>query len=204
MVRRSNLTSHNTKSCGCQNTASRKKNIYKASEASKLNLTNKQFGELTAKRPTAQRKRNSVVWECLCSCGRIHYVPANELQAGRVTSCGHTTESKGVRKIKKILDENNISYLTEKTFPDCKFPDTNKTARFDFYINNSFLLEYDGEQHFKECDMNFFKDTLEKRQEHDRIKNEYAKSHNIPLIRIPYTELDNISLDTIMGNKFLI
>lgn len=52
--------------------------------------------------------------------------------------------------------------------------------------------------------MNFFKDTLEKRQEHDRIKNEYAKSHNIPLIRIPYTELDNISLDTIMGNKFLI
>lgn len=77
-------------------------------------------------------------------------------------SCGHITESKGVRKIKKILDENNISYITEKTFSDCKFPDTNKVARFDFYINNSFLLEYDGEQHFKECDKNYFKDSLKK------------------------------------------
>lgn len=52
--------------------------------------------------------------------------------------------------------------------------------------------------------MNFFKDSLEKRQAHDHIKNEYAKSHNIPLVRIPYTELDNISLDMIMGDKFLI
>lgn len=113
--------------------------------ASRLDLTNCIFGELIAKKPTEKRKGNSVVWECLCSCGRAHYAAANELRAGRIISCGHITESKGVRKIKKILDENNISYTTEKTFLDCKFPDTNKVARFDFYINNSLLLEYDGE-----------------------------------------------------------
>lgn len=204
LVRRSNLTSHNTKSCGCQNQASRKKSILKAVEANKLDITNQIFGELVAIRPTEQRRSNSVVWECLCSCGRTHYAATNELRAGRVTHCGHNKDSKGVRAIKKVLNDNNIPYITEKTFLDCKFPDSNVVARFDFYINNSFLLEYDGEQHFRECDRNFFKDSLEKRQEHDRIKNEYCKSHNIPLVRIPYTKLNNISLETIMGDTYLI
>ena len=28
--------------------------------------------------------------------------------------------------------------------------------------------------------------------------------HNIPLVRIPYKERDNITLDLIMGDKYLI
>ena len=47
-------------------------------------------------------------------------------------------------------------------------------------------------------------DTLEQRQERDRIKNEYALSHNIPLVRIPYWERDNITLEMIMGDQYLI
>jgi hypothetical protein len=38
----------------------------------------------------------------------------------------------------------------------------------------------------------------------DKIKNNYAKEKNIPLVRIPYWERDNITLDLIMGNKYLI
>ena len=43
LVRRSNLTSNNTKSCGCQNQISRTKNIKKAIEASKLDLSGQIF-----------------------------------------------------------------------------------------------------------------------------------------------------------------
>lgn len=38
----------------------------------------------------------------------------------------------------------------------------------------------------------------------DGLKNDYAKNHNIDLIRIPYQERDNITLDLILGNKYLI
>lgn len=201
LVRTSNLTSNNTKSCGCYNDQKRRERIQKAIDACKLDLTNKFFGELQALEPTEKRNGNSIVWKCLCSCGRIHYVAANQLNSGRIESCGCKTESKGVRKIKKILEENNISYTTEQTFPDCKFKDSNAFARFDFYIDNKILVEFDGIQHFKERDSNFFRDSLQKRQEHDEYKNQWCKEHNIPLVRISYQELDNITLDLILGKK---
>lgn len=204
LVRGSNLTTGNTKSCGCQNTASRKENIKHAQEANKANLSQQVFGELTAIRPVNSSIQGGVLWECRCSCGAIHYATASNLNAHRVESCGCITDSKGVYKIKKILNENNIPYTLEKTFADCKFPDSHCAARFDFYINEEFLLEYDGEQHFLEKDKNFFRDSLVKRQAHDTFKNEYCKLKGIPLKRIPYTELDNITLDSILGDKYLV
>ena len=59
-----------------------------------------------------------------------------------------------------------------------------------------YIIEYDGRQHFIQG--NGVYDNEEKfmrTQEHDRIKNEYCAKHNIPIIRIPYTELDNITLE---------
>ena len=205
LVRRSNLTSGNTKSCGCQNTIARKRNVQKARQSQTLDLTNQTFGELTALRPTDKRlgKNTSIVWECRCSCGSLHYAPANYLNAGRVESCGCNKDSKGVRKIKKILNENNISYVLEKTFEDCVFPGSGAKARFDFYIEDKFLLEFDGEQHFKPLDNGFFKESFEQRQAHDKYKNEYCKSNRIPLKRIPYTDIERITLESIMGDEYL-
>ena len=180
------------------------KRIQKIGYSMAHNISNQQFGELIALEPTSKRKNGSVVWKCLCSCGKIHYVSAHDLVNGRIHSCGHSKESAGVRKIKQILNENNIQYTVEKTFLTCKFPDTKASARFDFYINNKFLLEYDGEQHFKELDNKFFKDNLQKRQSYDKFKNEWCKKNNIPLKRIPYYELNNINLEMIMGDKYLI
>lgn len=45
---------------------------------------------------------------------------------------------------------------------------------------------------------------LETIQKRDKVKNNYALTHNIPLVRIPYWERDNITLDMIMGNQYLI
>lgn len=204
LVRRNNLTSNNTKSCGCQNTKERKINIQKATEATKLDLTNLVFGELIALNPTEERKNNSIVWNCLCSCGKNHLVSAKDLNSHRIESCGCVKESKGIRLIKKLLDENNVLYTTEKTFENCRFEDTNQLARFDFYIDNKFLLEFDGVQHFKEADLNYFKDNLQKRQEHDNFKNQWCRKNNIPLKRIPYTDLNKITIESIMGDKYLL
>ena len=48
--------------------------------------------------------------------------------------------------------------------------------------------------------------TLEIIQNRDNVKNEYALSHNIPLIRIPYTQFDDLSIEDlrIQTTKFLL
>ena len=53
------------------------------------------------------------------------------------------------------------------------------------------LIEYDGEHHFKEIghyNKEQFKNTLR----NDNIKNNYALNNKISLIRIPYTDYNNI------------
>ena len=47
---------------------------------------------------------------------------------------------------------------------------------------------------------------FEKIQQRDKYKNEWCHEHNIPIIRIPYTEIDNITLDYLKldTTKFLI
>lgn len=205
LTRIGNLTSGNTKSCGCLNKEKSKERIIAVGHSLAKDITNQQFGELIAIRPTNQKKNNSILWECICSCGKIHYATCTELVAGRITSCGcKKFISKGIRKIKQILEDANIPYIEEKTYPDLRFPETNGIPRFDFYINDSFLLEYDGEQHFIEKNTTYFKDSLTTRQQHDNYKNQWCIMHNIPLKRIPYTDLDNITLDSIMSDKYLI
>ena len=41
---------------------------------------------------------------------------------------------------------------------------------------------------------------LQKRQERDMKKNQWAFEHNIPLVRIPYWERNNITLEMILGD----
>lgn len=204
LVRRNNLVSGNTKSCGCQNNKSRKINIQKAIDKCKLDLTNKTFGKLKAIKPTNERKGNSIVWECQCECGNIVYLPANELNANRYFSCGCLKESKGISKIKQLLKENNINYITEKTFENCRFPDTKEKARFDFFIDNNYLLEFDGIQHYEERDKEYFRDSLEKRQAHDKFKDKWCKENNIILKRIPYYALQQLTIDDIIGDKYIL
>lgn len=74
------LLSGNTKSCGCL-----KKEYYGKSA---VDLTGQRFGMLTAVRPTNQRERRYIVWECRCDCGNVTYVRTGNLKNGNTKSCG--------------------------------------------------------------------------------------------------------------------
>lgn len=116
-------------------------------------------------------------------------------------------ESKGVSLIKILLEKNNISYETEKTFLDCRSPKGN-LMKFDFYIENKYLIEFDGEQHFLPEKFNYSIDGEKKlncQKEYDEIKNKWCKEKNIILIRIPYTHLKDLKIEDLMENsKFKI
>ena len=60
----------------------------------------------------------------------------------------------------------------QKTFNTCRFIDTNALAKFDFWVNNSYFIEFDGKQHYEysDCDWNTEEKFL-KTVEHDNFKN---------------------------------
>jgi len=93
--------------------------------------------------------------------------------------------------IKDWLNESNIEYEHQKSFPDCK---NISLLKYDFYLpNQNLLIEYDGKQHFMPIDY-WGGDLLFKRQkQNDKLKTEYALKNNYNLLRIPFTEIKNIS-----------
>lgn len=197
------LTTGKTKSCGCL----RKQLVTKKNT---LDLTNKKYGMVTSIKNTYQlNKHNSYLWECQCDCGKKFLESAENLQSGHVTSCGcKIPQSRGQQKIKQILNEANIKYIHEYSFDNCKDPLTGYKFRFDFAILNddnsiNRLIEFDGIQHFKEN--NYFKISLKQQQEKDNYKNQYCINNNIPLIRIPYYQYNNLSLDMLIeGSNYFI
>ena len=78
--------------------------------------------------------------------------------------------------------------------------------RYDFAIfkNDKLccLIEYDGEQHYHES--NWERSKLFRTQASDAEKNNYAIINNIPLVRIPYWEYDNMNYEMIFGETFLV
>lgn len=191
------LTSKNTQSCGCL----KKEKCHFVSL--KTDLTNQRFGYLTALEPTSERQYGKVVWKCQCDCGNIVFLNTSRLTSGNDTSCGCRKDSLGVITIANILQKNDIQFKQEYTPLDLPL------RRFDFVIydlDNKIqrFVEYDGEQHFKSTGgWNTF-EQVKQTQKRDQEKNEYALSHNIPLVRIPYWERDNITLDMIMGDQYLV
>ena len=80
-------------------------------------------------------------------------------------------KSSGEEASISILTKNNISFTTEKTFTSCKFLDTNRPAKFDFYGDNSYLIEFDGIQHYQSGSGWNTVEKFEKTQTHDAFKN---------------------------------
>ena len=128
-------------------------------------------------------------------------VSARNLTNNNTLSCGCIKKSFGEAKIESILKENNIQYISEFCVSELN------NARFDFALlkNGKIIriIEFDGEHHYEE--VSFHKNncyTLKDRQERDQKKNDWAAANNIPLVRIPYWEKENITLEMLMDSKY--
>ena len=97
-----------TRSCGC------KANEH-ISSLKKQDITDQQFGRLTAIKPTDQRDMNGgVVWELKCECGNLTYKTVNVLKTGRVLSCGckyRETRKDVVKSRHDIVEGTSLSTI---------------------------------------------------------------------------------------------
>ena len=200
-VKSSSLRRGEIQSCGCLRNERSK--IAKEQLGLVDNLVGQRFGFLTVLcKDEEETKKHSgaVYWSCQCDCGTIKSIRGQSLKRkdeNRTISCGCIHKSIGELQIIDLLTDNNISFIDEYRFPDLP------TKRFDFAIikNEKIirLIEFDGEAHYTTI-----WDDVEITKRRDKEKNEYALSHNIPLVRIPYWERDKITLDMLLGDKYLV
>jgi len=102
--------------------------------------------------------------------------------------------SVGEKMVAEWLVKNGIKFKSEKEFMDLINPMTGKRLIIDFYLHrHKTCIEFDGRQHFmasEKFDRNG--DSLEARIQRDQIKNDYCATKGLKLIRIKYTEMNNI------------
>lgn len=101
------------------------------------------------------------------------------------SSCPKCRMSQGEKIIDNYLKTNNINFIRQFSFNDCK---NKRKLHYDFLCYNDnikILIEYDGEQHYLSC---YGKDKLKETKELDKIKNKYANTNKIPILRIPFWE----------------
>lgn len=158
-----------------------------------IDITGQKFGLWTVLGPSEERAPNgNIKWHCKCACGIERNVDSAALRAGTSLSCGaHKNISRGNEKIKTLLSEANIPFELEKKFPTCR---DRQVMPFDFYVDNKYLIEYDGIQHFDTESLFDYEYT----HKHDVMKSQWCKENHIPLIRIPYTRYNDLCLDDLL------
>lgn len=110
---------------------------------------------------------------------------------------GRFLSSKSEKKVYKLLTNAEIPFECEKSFGAC-YPGSIIPFRFDFYVDKTYVIEFDGEQHFKSIEFYGGENRLKAQQWHDYHKNKWCKENNVPLIRIPYTKLDTLCIEDLM------
>ena len=106
-------------------------------------------------------------------------------------------KSVGEKIISAVLDSNDIQHTFQYTFSNCR---DNKPLMFDiaFYKNSLLtgLIEFQGVQHYKSIERFGGEEALKNNKKRDKIKFDYCKVNNIPLLVIPY----NQDLKTLLKN----
>ena len=196
-IKTSDLTTNKIKSCGCR-------------KYLQIHPGDK-FGKLTVISKIANKYSSSggFLYECKCECGtQSHIVIGSRLVDGSIKSCGCGRRiSYEEENIANLLKQLNLSFIRQ--YKDLKlnelYPTHGRPMEYDFYIDNTYIIEYDGSQHFYYKGTGWdTKEHFERVRKNDLIKNKYCFDNNIPLIRMPFDakyDLNDLKLET---TRFLL
>lgn len=185
------LKSGYKKSCGCL----QRQKAKELGQRNLIDLTGQRFGNLVVlnqeESKTNPNGSKKTMWKCKCDCGNIIIVQGQSLKSKNTQSCG-CIKSLGEKKISEILNYNNIPFKKEYIFPDFS------PYRFDFFVEDKYIIEYDGKQHFQDFCWGSNSYKKEEVQNRDNLKNEYCLKNNIPIIRIPYIHFPQLNIKDLM------
>lgn len=141
----------------------------------------------------SQRKHKLIRFQC--SCGEVFETTIFHFMNGK-TRCDvcQSRISSNELKVKQFLQDNNIDFIKEYRIEACR---DLTVLPFDFQLTKTRqLIEIDGEQHFNPTRFDGMsieeaQSEFEQTQKRDKIKNNFCKQNNIPLLRISYKDIDN-------------
>lgn len=125
-------------------------------------------------------------WKCKCDCGNEIIVKGRELRNGSRQSCGCDTRSLPESIVESYLKNYSITYVPQYKFCDLIGLGGGKLS-YDFavFVNDKMLLiELQGGQHYFPVDWFGGEEKFKIQCEHDKLKLDYASSHDIPLLCI--------------------
>jgi hypothetical protein len=115
--------------------------------------------------------------------GEFEQTPSGHL-SGR--GCSKCRISKGENAVKKFLMENNLEFIPQHRFTECR---NRIPLIFDFYLpNHNLCIEYQGSQHFNIIKYFGGLKRFKRQVKNDMIKENYCNSKNIKLLKIPYNK----------------
>lgn len=130
----------------------------------------------------------------LCSCGNDFEVDVDHFTAGKY-QCNEcrVKQSAIATKVELWLNLHKVVYQKEKRFDDCVY---DKTLPFDFYLPDYHsCIEVDGIGHYRPVAFGGDKEQARiiysKRVITDDIKTKYCEENNIPLLRLPFWEIED-------------
>lgn len=184
-IRGTSLRKGTTRSCGCLHNEL-------AGDQFRINEIGNTYGLLTVIGYAGSTPKRDALWLCKCQCGNTKIVSGQNLRNGHTSSCGCLI-SKGESIIAACLQQHNIQYKSQYTDASLR-TDINGQYKFDFALLNEkkqpiAMIEFNGKQHYEQS--NFF-DDLENIKYRDKQKSMWCQQHNIPLLIIPYWQIDNI------------
>lgn len=124
-----------------------------------------------------------------CKCGNMFQTSFVNYYKAKVNRCPICTKakSKGEILIENVLKDNNIDYIFQHKFDDCR---DKRKLPFDFYLPKyNACIEFDGQGHYTAI---YSDSSLEATVRHDNIKNAYCNKKGISLLRIPYFDCNDV------------
>lgn len=132
---------------------------------------------------------NKIKVRILCPMHGVFEQTPNS-HADRAKGCPKCSLSKGELRISGLLDSLGVKYEQQKKFNECRghYP-----LPYDFYLPEfKTLIEYDGKQHFEPSPRFGGQKAFKRTLKNDHIKTIFAQSWGYKLLRIKYTDYNNI------------
>lgn len=153
--------------------------------------------------------------KCRCECGDYFETNIGNFTTQNKWRCNRCNKSMSnlEYKVKLFLEENQIKYIGQKRFDECRNPLTRYPLPFDFYLPEyNVCIEVDGCQHFHEKYLIGKHGVAEEDKEKefkylkfkDNIKDSFCKDNGIELVRISYKDIEKQSTKykDILNNLF--
>lgn len=169
IVTAQDLRKGHTKSCGC-----------KAHDAPYYrDLTGQRIGYLTAMKKTDHRDyKGSVIWQCLCDCGKSVLYSSDSLLHGKIKSCGCYRENELCGKINDTLHRVDGTCIERLNLKKARSDNKSGHIGIQMVDENHYraLIGFQGKRYYLGT-FPTLEEAIEARQRGEQIHRDYLASY---------------------------